>query len=375
MDDGYSPVGILVLIGLIFLEAVFYGFGSAIQNVNEGKLEEEMENGNEKAARLLRIVNRPTRFVNTIQITTHLVGIITGIFILPVVVNAAAGKFRTMNLLSSARTMEAVGGTAPAWYADPLWWMWAGLTVLFTVAAVAFIVSFGIIIPKRLAAKEPEKWGYRMMPMVLFVAAILLPLTKLISAMAWLVLKAFGVDMTADDENVTEEDIMSMVNEGHEQGVLEAGETEMITNIFQLGDKEAWDIMTHRTNMVVLSADTTLREAVDFILKEGTNTRYPVYGEDIDDIVGILHLRDAMAYFEKPENKDRQLIGIPGLLREASFIPETRSIDTLFKEMQSNKIHMEIVVDEYGQTAGLLTMEDILEEIVGNIMDEYDEEE
>ena len=259
MDDGYSPVGILVLIGLIFLEAVFYGFGSAIQNVNEGKLEEEMENGNEKAARLLRIVNRPTRFVNTIQITTHLVGIITGIFILPVVVNAAAGKFRTMNLLSSARTMEAVGGTAPAWYADPLWWMWAGLTVLFTVAAVAFIVSFGIIIPKRLAAKEPEKWGYRMMPMVLFVAAILLPLTKLISAMAWLVLKAFGVDMTADDENVTEEDIMSMVNEGHEQGVLEAGETEMITNIFQLGDKEAWDIMTHRTNMVVLSADTTLR--------------------------------------------------------------------------------------------------------------------
>ena len=129
MDDGYSPVGILVLIGLIFLEAVFYGFGSAIQNVNEGKLEEELENGNEKAARLLRIVNRPTRFVNTIQITTHLVGIITGIFILPVVVNAAAGKFRTMNLLNSARTMEAVGGTAPAWYADPLWWMWAGYPV------------------------------------------------------------------------------------------------------------------------------------------------------------------------------------------------------------------------------------------------------
>ena len=194
MDDGYSPVGILVLIGLIFLEAVFYGFGSAIQNVNEGKLEEEMENGNEKAARLLRIVNRPTRFVNTIQITTHLVGIITGIFILPVVVNAAAGKLKTMNLLNPARTMEAVGGTAPAWYADPLWWMWAGLMVLFTVAAVVLIVSFGIIIPKRLAAKEPEKWGYRMMPMVLFVAALLLPLTKLISAMAWLVLKGFGVD-------------------------------------------------------------------------------------------------------------------------------------------------------------------------------------
>ncbi|MBS6954167.1 MAG: HlyC/CorC family transporter [Enterocloster asparagiformis] len=376
MDDGYSPVGILVLIGLILLEAVFYGFGSAIQNVNEGKLEEEMENGNQKAARLLRIVNRPTRFVNTIQITTHLAGIITGIIVLPMMVSAAAARFKTMSLMSESRAMDlAKGLPAPAWYADPLWWMWTGLMVLFAVVVVALIVSFGIIIPKRLAAKEPEKWGYRVMPAVLFVAALLLPLTKLISGIAWLVLKAFGVDMMADDENVTEEDIMSMVNEGHEQGVLEAGETEMITNIFQLGDKEAWDIMTHRTNMVVLAADTTLKEAVDFILKEGTNTRYPVYGEDIDDIVGILHLRDAMAYFEKPENKDRQLTEIPGLLREASFIPETRSIDTLFKEMQSNKIHMEIVVDEYGQTAGLLTMEDILEEIVGNIMDEYDEEE
>lgn len=372
MDDGYSPVSILLLIGFIFLEAVFYGFGSAIQNVNEGKLEEEMEGGSEKAARLLRIVNRPTRFVNTIQITTHLVGIITGIFILPVLVQSTSRHFRSLAGLVSG---HAPYGTGTAWYANPLWWKWAGLTALLTVVLIVFIVCFGIIVPKRLAAKEPEKWGYRMLPVVLFVAAALLPLTKLISGVAWLVLKVFGVEMTAGDENVTEEDIMSMVNEGHEQGVLEAGETEMITNIFQLGDKEAWDIMTHRTNMVVLAADMTLREAVDFILNEGTNTRYPVYGEDIDDIVGILHLRDAMAYFEQPENKEQKLRDIPGLLREASFIPETRSIDTLFKEMQSNKIHMEIVVDEYGQTAGLLTMEDILEEIVGNIMDEYDEEE
>ena len=118
-----------------------------------------------------------------------------------------------------------------------------------------------------------------------------------------------------------------------------------------------------------------LKEAVDFILNEGVNTRYPVYGEDIDDIIGILHMRDAMTFAEKEENKDRMVMDIPGLLREANFIPETRNIDTLFKEMQSRKIHMEIVVDEYGQTAGLLTMEDILEEIVGNIMDEYDEEE
>ena len=214
-----------------------------------------------------------------------------------------------------------------------------------------------------------------MLPVVLFFAGVFLPLTRLITLISSLVLKPFGVDLADDDGNVTEEDIMSMVNEGHEQGVLEADETEMITNIFELGDKEAADIMTHRTNMTALDGSMSLKKAVDFILNEGVNTRYPVYGEDIDDIIGILHMRDAMAFAEKEENRDRMIKDIPGLLREANFIPETRNIDTLFKEMQSRKIHMEIVVDEYGQTAGLLTMEDILEEIVGSIMDEYDEEE
>ena len=174
---------------------------------------------------------------------------------------------------------------------------------------------------------------------------------------------------------MTEEDIKSMVNEGHEQGVLEAGETEMITNIFELGDKEACDIMPHRTNITALEGEMTLKEAVDFILNEGVNTRYPVYGEDIDDIIGILHFRDAMALAAQGDKKDWMLKDIPGLLREAVFIPETKEIDVLFKEMQSQKTHMVIVVDEYGQTAGLLTIEDILEEIVGNILDEYDEEE
>ena len=168
---------------------------------------------------------------------------------------------------------------------------------------------------------------------------------------------------------------MSMVNEGHEQGILEAGETRMINNIFQLGDTEAQDIMTHRTNMEILDDDMTLQEAVSFILNQGNKTRYPVSGEDIDDIIGILHMRDAMSAYEKEENRQIPIGKIPGLLMEASFIPATRTIDSLFKEMQSRKIHMEIVVDEYGQTAGLLTMEDILEEIVGSIQDEYDHEE
>lgn len=375
MDDGYSPVSIVVLIGFILLEAVFYGFGSAIQNVNEGKLEGEAEAGNRKALRLLEIVNRPGRFVHTIQITTHLIGMITGAVILPVQVGKLMNHVRLFKSPVWADPSEIGAALGQPWYLNPQWWEQVLFMAMVILILLLMIISFGIIIPKRLAAKEPEKWGYHMLPVVMFFAALFFPLTKAITVVSALVLKLFGVEIADDEENVTEEDIMSMVNEGHEQGILEADETEMITNIFELGDKEASDIMTHRTNMTALDGAMALRDAVDFILNEGVNTRYPVYGEDIDDIIGILHLRDAMAAAEKDENKTQRLRDIPGLLREANFIPETRSIDTLFKEMQSGKIHMEIVVDEYGQTAGLLTMEDILEEIVGNIMDEYDEEE
>lgn len=371
MDDGYSPVSIVVFIGFILLEAVFYGFGSAIQNVNEGKLEDEAGRGNKRAARLLEIVNRPGRFVHTIQITTHLIGMITGAVILPIQVRELMKHVHLFKRLD----WDMPGAVTRPWYLNSMWWEETLFVVMVAIILLLVIISFGIIIPKRLAAKEPEKWGYHMLPLVLSAAVICLPLTKLITLVSALVLKLFGVEITDDDDNVTEEDIMSMVNEGHEQGVLEADETEMITNIFELGDKEASDIMTHRTNMTALDGSMSLKDAVNFILNEGINTRYPVYKEDIDDIIGILHMRDAMVYAEKAEYADKSLTDIPGLLREANFIPETRSIDTLFKEMQSGKIHMEIVVDEYGQTAGLLTMEDILEEIVGNIMDEYDEEE
>ena len=214
-----------------------------------------------------------------------------------------------------------------------------------------------------------------MLPVVTFFMVPLMPFTWLINAVAFLFLKLIGIDMMSDNENVTEEDIMSMVNEGHEQGVLEAREAEMITNIFELDDKDAGDIMTHRKNLVALDGSMTLREAVNFILKEGYNSRYPVYEKDIDDITGILHMKDALIAAENGSNGMVPICEIDGLLREAHFIPETRNIDSLFKEMQSQKIHMVIVVDEYGQTAGIVTMEDILEEIVGSIMDEYDVDE
>jgi len=192
----------------------------------------------------------------------------------------------------------------------------------------------------------------------------------------WTRLKSlFHKNKETDESDVIEKEIMSMVNEGHEQGVLQASEAEMIHNIFEFTDKEARDIMTHRSAVVSIEATTTLKEAVAFML-HGKNSRYPVYIENIDHIIGIIHLKDACRALEDmPELADKMIKSCKGVIREAHFIPETRSINTLFRNMKIKKTHLAIVIDEYGQTSGIVTMEDILEEIVGNILDEYDEED
>jgi putative hemolysin len=174
-------------------------------------------------------------------------------------------------------------------------------------------------------------------------------------------------------EDVTEEEIISMVREGHEQGVLETSEAEMIHNIFEFGDKEAKDIMTHRKQMIMLDGEMSYTDSVRFIIESG-RSRYPVYAEDTDTIIGVLHIKDAFAFCQRNEVFRTSVKDIPGLLREVEFVPETMKLDTLFHLMQKEKSHMVIVVDEYGQTSGLVAMEDILEEIVGNIEDEHDEE-
>jgi putative hemolysin len=186
--------------------------------------------------------------------------------------------------------------------------------------------------------------------------------------------RIFQRGRSINPEDLTEEEIMSMVNEGHEQGVLQESEAEMINNIFTLDQKEAKDIMTHRKNIDAVDGAITLREMLQIIDDKG-HSRYPVYLENIDNIIGVIHIRDILKQMLKKDVMDLPLTQIDNLIWPVPFIPETRNIDVLFQKMQSQKIHIVIVVDEYGQTAGLVSMEDILEEIVGNILDEHDQEE
>ncbi len=176
------------------------------------------------------------------------------------------------------------------------------------------------------------------------------------------------------NEAQVEDEIVSMLDEGQDQGLIKESEAEMISNIFDLDETSASEIMTHRKNISAVESTWTLEETMDFIINE-RYSRFPVCHESIDNIIGILHIKDAITFYMDPANRDKQIKDIDGIMQKAHFIPETSKIDSVFKNMQSSKIHMEIVVDEYGQTAGLLAMEDILEEIVGNIFDEHDEVE
>ena len=185
-------------------------------------------------------------------------------------------------------------------------------------------------------------------------------------------IKLFSKKQT--DEDKYEKEIISMVKEGHEQGALLESEARMIHNIFEFGDKEAKDIMTHRKHIVALDGNMVFSEAMKYIIDQ-KYSRFPVYSEDIDNLIGAIHIREVLMYAKNPAVQNIPIKDIDELVFAVDFIPETKNINALFKEMQVKKNHIVIVVDEYGQTSGLVALEDILEEIVGNILDEHDEEE
>ncbi len=184
----------------------------------------------------------------------------------------------------------------------------------------------------------------------------------------------FGRLFRKKEDNVIENEIVSMLNEGQEQGEILESEAEMITNIFELDETSASEIMTHRKNIIAIDGEETLEEAMALVVEE-SYSRYPVFLENIDHIIGILHIKDGIRYYMTEANRNKPVKDIDGLMQKARFIPETSKINSIFKNMQAEKMHMQVVVDEYGQTAGIICMEDILEEIVGNIFDEHDEVE
>ena len=337
MDDGGSPhIGLIVLLLFLILHIVLYGCLSAMSNMNEGRLEKQAKEGDKRASLLLLLWKKPTGSVHTLQF------IVTGLHLF-------AGVYVISEFPPLPRLCIGI-----------VYWM--------------LLLAFGMYAPMKIAEKKTERWGKRFCRITAFLTAASVPFVKFLELVSYCLVRLFVIDPKEDPEDLTEEEIMSMVNEGHEQGVLLASEAEMIHNIFEFGDKEARDIMTHRKHVIALDGNMTFAEAMDF-MTERANSRFPVYIDDIDNMIGVLHIKEALKISTQQERYGQKIKDIRDLVRKVDFIPETRNINTLFTEMQAKKNHMVIVVDEYGQTAGIVAMEDILEEIVGNILDEHDEYE
>ncbi len=347
MGDGQTYIGIALFVLFLVIDAVLYSFETALKNVNEKEIEEKAEAKDRKSIRLKKLIDDPSRFADTFDIVMFVTNVIAGGYILAVI---------------RARISRSIKS-------DSIW-----ISVAAGAVMLVIFIVFGVMIPKKLGKRSPEKKAYRYCNIVGAIMAVLFPICAVVTGISHFVIRLFGIDPKENTDNVTEEEIITMVNEGQEQGVLEASEAEMIANIFELGDKSAGDIMTHRSSIVAIDCNITLENFIQNHI-DGKYSRFPVYDGDIDNIVGTIHIRDALILYRNIPNRKKTIIKLKALLREPYFVPETRDIDDLLRDMQAEKIHMGIVVDEYGQTAGVISMEDIIEEIVGNILDEYDDEE
>ena len=341
---------IIFLIILILLNAYFAASEMAYISLNDAKIEKEAKEGNKKAKKIKKMLKNPSKLLATIQIGITLAGFLSSAF--------AADTFAS-----------ELSPILNEWMPGPGIGFWQALSIIvITIILSFFTLIFGELVPKRLAMKYSEKIAFSTIGIISFISVITSPFVKLLTATTNLVSKIFGVS-EYEEEVVTEEEIKMMVDQGQEKGVIKKNEKDLINNVFQLNDIDAAEIMTHRTDIFAIEINDNIYELLDEI-DDYKYSRIPVYEETIDDIKGILFLKDILKALSNGKK-----IKIKDIMREAYYVPETKPIDEVFKELQKNKMQMAIVVDEYGGTSGLLTMEDILEELVGNIFDEYDDVE
>ncbi len=341
---------ILVQLILIAINAFFAASEIAVISLNEVKLRRQVESGDVKAKKMLRMVEEPTGFLSTIQVGITLAGFLGSAF--------AADSFSDLLvdwLINTCRVTFVSRGVL-----DTV------SVVLITLILSFFTLVLGELVPKRIAMRNPEKLARGVCGVILTLSKLLRPVVWLLSASTNGLLRLFGINPHETAEDVSEEDILDLVDAVEEQGEIDTDTKEMIENVFEFDNTAVSEIMTRRSDMTVLYETDTTEDVVKTMLESGFS-RLPVCGEDTDDIKGIVLVREFL--FALHENSECSL---KDLMQTPKFVPDTLPANVLFQDMRANKVHMAIVVDEYGQTAGLVTLEDLLEEIVGNIYDETD---
>mgnify|MGYP004527356925 CR=1 FL=1 len=339
---------ILILVILICFNAFFAASEIAFISLNDKKIEKQAKEGNKKAQKIQKMLESPSKFLATIQIGITLAGFLSSAF--------ASDTF-------AYKLAPILNNTFPIGVE-----IWQNISIIIiTIILSFFTLIFGELVPKRFAMKNYEKIAFATIGIIRTISIITAPFVKLLTITTNSISKLFGVGEN-EEEIVTEEEIKMMVDQGNENGTIEEEEKELINNVFEFNDITVSEIMTHRTDIFAVDMNMTSEELLEIIKKDDyKHSRIPVYDETIDEIQGILYIKDLIKSIQKKSFK------IKNLMKEAYFVSQNKLINELFKELQKNKKQIAIVVDEYGGTAGLITMEDILEEIVGDIFDEYDE--
>ena len=351
MDD---PIGSQILLQcvLIVINAFFAATETAVVSINENKIRKQAEDGDKRAAQMLKMIDSPTRFLSTIQVCITLSGFLASAFAADTFASVLAGAlFSAGFTLLSPAALNTV------------------CVILITLLLSYFMIVLGELVPKRIALQNAEKVARFSCSIISAISKVFTPLVWLLTASTNGVLRLFRINPDTSSDEVTEEEIRMMVDIGSENGAIEQDERAMIENIFEFNNTTAADVMVHRMDVVVLHVDDSGEDILNTIRESGLS-RFPVYAEDIDDIVGVLNTRDFLLNAQLDAPKP-----LRALLRPAYLVPETVPADTLFSDMQKQKTHLAIVVDEYGGMSGIVTMEDLLEEIVGNIYDEFDPSE
>ena len=341
---------LLIPIILILLNAYFAATEIAYISLNDAKVSKQAKEGNKKAKQIESMLKNPSKFLATIQIGITFAGFLSSAF--------ASDAFADV-------LAPALHNLIPAVSLD----VWQGISIiLITIILSFFTLVFGELVPKRLAMKYYEKIAYGTIGVIRGISIFTSPFVKLLTVTTNMISKIFGVSED-EEEIVTEEEIKMMIDEGEEKGTIEQEEKELLNNVFAFNDIIVSEIMTPRTDMFAIEINEDLNEILDKI-DDYKYSRIPVYEENIDDIQGVLFIKDILK-----EMRESKKIDIRKIMREPYYVPESKEIDELFRELQNSKQQMAIVIDEYGGTAGLITMEDIIEELMGNILDEYDDDE
>ena len=339
---------IILLLVLIGLNGFFAAAEIAFISLNDAKIEMQVKEGNKKAKTIKGMLSNPSKFLSTIQIGITLAGFLSSAF--------ASESFASELAPVLCGLIPAIGLQA-----------WKNISIiLITIILSYFTLVLGELVPKRIAMKNYEKIAFGTVGIIKTISVITAPFVKFLTWSTNIISKAFGVSET-EEETVTEEEIRMMVDVGEEKGTIDAEEKEMINNIFEFNDKAVSEIMIPRKDIFALDMNLSIAKVIEEISEDFRYSRIPVYDETIDEIKGIVYVKDILI---STKNKN---VKIKNLVKDAYFVPETKAVNELFAELRKNRKQIAIVVDEYGGTSGMVTMEDILEEIVGEIYDEYDE--